>query len=308
MAICEKCGAKISDNAVFCSGCGNKIKKKEEVTAQNAAVKTTTGHEIGFRAREVSVESMAQAGINETAFANRVESVDDLKLNDCLFTLYNKLIAPVKKIEQLTIAIENKEFEIEAKKAYEDEKPSGSEYFVRFFISLFVVAFGGGLIYAIIVTNSSDSEAVDLVAKLLIWPAIIFLTIVPLKRKYRKSSKKTRLRYQNHDIPMLENEIKDYEDQRNKIVLAIKDYICYCPPAYRYSSALSYFVDSYSNTRVNNLQEAVRAFDEYKRSQDMMNAMKCIYSVLEDIRAEQIRTNEQLASLQASVWGANFLF
>ncbi|SHI62379.1 zinc-ribbon domain-containing protein [Butyrivibrio fibrisolvens DSM 3071] len=308
MAFCEKCGAIVSDNAGFCSACGNKIKKKEEVAVQNAAVETKTGHKSGFRLREVSGASMAQAGINETDFANRVESVDNLSLNDCLFTLYNKLISPVKKIEQLTLAIENRQYLIEAEKEYEGEKPSFSEYIVRFFIANFVVAFGGGLIYAIIVTNSSNQEAVDSVAKLLILPAIFFLTIVPLKNKYRKSSRETKLRYLNHEIPMLENEIKNYEKQRNEIVLAIKDYICYCPPAYRSSSALSYFVDSYSNTRVNNLQEAVRAFDEYQRSQNMMNAMKSVCSLLEEIKIQQVRTNEQLASLQASVWAANFLY
>jgi hypothetical protein len=62
------------------------------------------------------------------------------------------------------------------------------------------------------------------------------------------------------------------------------------------------------NTRVKNLQEAVRAFDEEKRSQDMMNAMSRIYSVLGDIKAAQIRTNEQLEALQSSVWASNFLF
>ena len=304
MAFCEKCGAKISDNAGFCSACGNKIKKKEEVAVQNAAVETKTGHEIGFRARKLSVESMAQAGINETAFANRVESVDDLKLNDCLFTIYKKLISPVRKIEQLTTAIENNQYVIESKKAYEDEKPSFLEYIVMFFISIFVGLIPGFIICWILGIDGYDTEHAGLVY----WPIVIFLTIVPLTAKYRISSRKTRSKYNNHDIPMLENEIKDYEDQRNEIVLAIKDYICYCPPAYRYSSALSYFVDSYSNTRVNNLQEAVRTFDEYKRSQDMMNAMKCIYSVLQDIRTEQIRTNEQLASLEASVWAANFLY
>ncbi len=221
-----------------------------------------------------------------------------------LFTIYKKLISPVRKIEQLTIAIENKEFEIEAKKAYEDDKPSFLEYIGRFFISIFVGFIPGFIICWILGIDEYDTEH----ASLIYWPVVIFLTIVPLKIKYRISSGKTRSRYNNHDIPMLENEIKDYEDQRNEIVLAIKDYICYCPPAYRYCSALSYFVDSYLNTRVSNLQEAVRTFDEHKRSQDMMNAMRCIYSVLEDIKAEQIRTNEQLAFLQASVWEANFLF
>ncbi|SHH14129.1 zinc-ribbon domain-containing protein [Butyrivibrio fibrisolvens DSM 3071] len=310
MAFCEKCGAKISDNAVFCPGCGNKIEKKEEVAAQSVAVETTTGHKSGFRLREVSAESMAQAGINETVFANRVESVDDLKLNDCLFTLYKKLISPVSKIEHLTIAIQNNECEIAAKKAYEGETPSGSEYLSRFFISLFVapvVTIFAALILGVI-GLIFGAELTSSFCWLLYWLSLILLTIVPLKIKYRKISRTTMSRYNNHDIPILENEIKDYENQRNKIVLAIKDYICYCPPAYRHSSALSYFVDSYTNTRVNNLQEAVRAFDEHKRSQDVLNAMKCIYSVLEDIRAEQIRTNEQLASLQASVWAANFIF
>ena len=54
--------------------------------------------------------------------------------------------------------------------------------------------------------------------------------------------------------------------------------------------------------------EAVRAFDEHKRSQDMLNALDDVCLLLRDIKTQQIRTNEELVSLQASVWGANFLF
>ena len=192
-----------------------------------------------------------------------------------LFTLYKKLISPVRKIEQLTAAIQDNEYEIEGKKAYEGETPGFFVYLFRFFIFFF------GLYTMIYLFQDVLPDC----AGYLYLPAVFFCTIVPVKIRYRISSSITRSRYNNHDIPKLENEIKDYEDQRNEIVLAIKDYICYCPPAYRYSSALSYFVDSYLNTRVSNLQEAVRTFDEHKRSQDMMNAMRCIYSVLGDIKA-----------------------
>ena len=51
-----------------------------------------------------------------------------------LFTLYKKLISPVRKIEQLTAAIQDNEYEIEGKKAYEGETPGFFVYLFRFFI------------------------------------------------------------------------------------------------------------------------------------------------------------------------------
>lgn len=88
-----------------------------------------------------------------------------------LFTLYKKLISPDRKIEQLTAAIQDNEYEIEGKKAYEGETPGFFVYLFRFFIFFF------GLYTMIYLFQDVLPDC----AGYLYLPAVFFCTIVPVK-------------------------------------------------------------------------------------------------------------------------------
>ena len=97
-----------------------------------------------------------------------------------------------------------------------------------------------------------------------------------------------------------------------QIIASIADYICYVPKVYRFTNALTYFVESYENTRAANLEQAVHAYDAYAQSKgirDSIDAMRrSMCRDLQAIQARQLATKTQLAQVNATVWQSDFAF
>lgn len=319
MAFCSSCGAKIADNASFCSVCGAKVipVEQEQVSVTNAQRVNMTGLQN-----------------QKSGFEERIESTNDRNLNHYLFLLYQKLLPPVRRIEQLSAAINKNGYELSQAKKFQFVYPNVGITVAAAFILLIVFVVGWshnldmysesaslmaqyeseyayaadhmGIFFPLrneVATNNLWKLKVPIV--FLIYGAIIAVIIAIIGTIISNILAK-------NSIPRLEKSLRMDIAERNSIVEKIKDYICYVPPSYRYSDAISYFVDSYNNTRANNLQEAVREYDAYIRDKNLqeniMTMRAEICSQLQDIQALQLATQAELASINSSIWAANIMF
>ena len=110
--------------------------------------------------------------------------------------------------------------------------------------------------------------------------------LVPIFVVYNKKLHKS--------VPEYERALREVEENEKALVGSIYKYIMYVPPKYRTSEALSYFVESYENSRVSNLQQAVIEYDKYARHQEEMGMLRMVVQMLEMIAYQQVRTQEQL--------------
>ena len=345
MQYCRKCGHEMTDDSVFCPKCGEKI----VVSKKNEVIHVDTNNKVK-RNLEVNVKSLNNLGVKDTAFANRIDSTEDANINDHLFTLYKKLINPVKKIEGLTDKIEQCNYEIEERKKlryvwpdwiralilsvilsivlsaihivlekpfipewdnhpemYQEYHDSFSLYFAKegpiwLKPSSYVLS-----IYDFVHPMDMDFFGV-LLTIILFFMAQGFVYVYPLLCLESFVIYQFRKIVNKRAIHKLENNISDATGDRKEIILKIKDYICYVPPAYRTSDAIRYFVNSYENTRVGNLKEAVNAYDVYLNNNEMKAMINHACSELRNIQTLQLMTMDQLANINASVWAANAIF
>lgn len=251
----------------------------------------------------------------------RVEPVDDPKLNSILFSLYKQLINPM-------CAIEGREEEILIKQAkiqeingviynffkrllklsipfgimsfvfwafFEDAPPFNTfvDSFAEFSENIFI-----GL------SNIGIPEFICLIVYFLIFFGGIYLLPIPIPvmilflRNYVLKKK----------ISKINREIKEIENDIEERIALISDVLSFVPPAYRYSEAVTYFVDSYANSRVSNLKEAVNGFDSYKHRQNVENSFNKIQKLLTSIAYNQLVQIEQLERINKKIWRTGVWF
>jgi hypothetical protein len=339
----------MTDDSIFCPKCGEKIvvaKKNEVICADSSNKKVKRNH-------EVDVKNLNNLGVKNTEFADRIESSEDINVNDHLFTLYKKLIQPVKKIEAQTAKIEECEDEITMRKMLAFVWPSIKFSVLLAIIMSFVLLvirlgletdeqiaeFDNNSTLQQEYHNSFNLFYADKYSPVIIKPSYYvlsiydflhpkkemdgfgvflsfllfffaegFIYVYPILLLIHAVIYMVKRKANNIAIHKLQSQISDATSYRKEIILKIKDYICYVPPAYRTSDALSYFVNSYENTRVGSLKEAVNAYDVYLNNNEMKMLVHQACSELRTIQTLQLQTNEQLQNINASVWGANFLF
>lgn len=332
---CTKCGQQVEDGFTFCPKCGGKIVD---------AAATESGNQLQQSENESVTE---QSRSKSCVFADRVESSKDKAVNDYLFTLFAKLVKPVKRIEQDESKISEYQDKIEDLKV---KKPIHIHYKLLLIIAvalsvlLIIVTQNRlrvmeenpdfqGLVAAYYDNNCSfsnldcsginifdkffisyahpngDSAAVILFQTFLLPPLIFFILglcaqIILLKAKGNAAYAKALTQ-----IPAIEQQLKDVHEDESKVINAISEYICFCPPSYRSSSALAYFVDSYRNTRVSNLQEAINKYDEYLRHEELINAQMTVCTLLnriafntETLYSQMRDMSNQLSTINTSIW------
>ena len=94
----------------------------------------------------------------------------------------------------------------------------------------------------------------------------------------------------------------ELENQLVEKVDEIKAVACYVPPKYRCSKYLSFFVDAYTNSKVDNLKEAVNLCDTAEYREARLEAQRKQLELLQRIEFNQLRISSQLDSLKRSVW------
>ncbi len=98
-----------------------------------------------------------------------------------------------------------------------------------------------------------------------------------------------------HDIDVCKNQLAVK-------VPALRDVSTLIPPQYRYSDALSFFVEAYSNSKVDNLKEAVNLFDTHSYRKQMLQYQEKIVRELEDVNFNLSMIADKLDSIDTSIW------
>jgi uncharacterized Zn finger protein (UPF0148 family) len=287
---CPKCGNELTSDNVFCPKCGTKIASDLATSHENAP--------ISKNFENVDVQN---------AFTQRVNSelFDDRRSQNMLFSLYAKLVKPVKEIEAITEKIENLQQKI---LELRDVKSINDRFFSRIiiivFIAVLVIQFFPGTLagsfydgvvgpYIFVpVTDFLMEHLWQLIAILLgvvFWlitllftpivftiPAIFvanFLSSLYVKAKYKSNLKMAE---------ELELELNQFFSERTSMCNAIKNEIAYVPKAYRYSHALRYFAEMYEQQRVDTLKEAVNCYVNDKHQAKLLNTIEAnVNKVLE---------------------------
>ena len=293
---CSNCGEALPQESMFCPKCGSK---------QNV---NTTDNKVE-RNHIVTVDTLNQAGILESDFKDRIDSVDDRQTNDLLFTVYNKLIEPVRIIENIKDRLEINDEKLEEARKKQKSKLLYYVFPFKILFSLLAVLmfilFLGKAISPIVCSDYEELNAKYQTSEQLqseypdindyweecgFWYRFLYGRLNEAERKVMNTitfvfATIFSVVWHKHDFDKFKRKtseiVKELEDNEAKmkkdmqqIIDAIEPLICYCPPKYRSSDALRYFVDSYSNTRVNNLKEAVLEYDTLERHREIVNKLE----------------------------------
>lgn len=253
-------------------------------------------------------------------FLNRIEPVDDKEVNRALFSMYDSLIEPVKNIEADIDRINQNRNRIE-------NINIRSHHSIIKFIIVYIIIFALMTAY-ITVIETGYEKAHDYSTRLqekyrtwndyyevvnpslyefthgldaVMYPAYVSVAVVivwyVLERKKDKEK-----------IKVIEDSNKDIESVIARKVRAIEKEISFVPPKYRHSHALEYFVESYENSRINNLLEAVNAYDTFEHRKNVEGALLAICNILQQIAYNQAVEIEQLKGIRRDIWASEALF
>ena len=103
-------------------------------------------------------------------------------------------------------------------------------------------------------------------------------------------------------------EITSLQQQIQTTINNIKHAIVFVPPAYRTSDALSYFVKAYHNSRVDNLKEAVNAYEMHLEAEHTRSLLHQQIEALTNIQFQNAIMIDQLDSLRSDVWFSNVIY
>lgn len=243
--------------------------------------------------KEMNIVKAGELGVTENYFADRVESVTDRATNNLLFSMYKDLIEPVEEIERFTVAINHLE---ESRRGLEAsvrvKKWPAYTVIVFYCILCMIVSFVlshikvfSDLIVKTAVGLNIQDAALYLGITLVI-PVIIILIVEPLSinRVKKSRNKKNKSR-----IPEVDASLAELVKERNDKTRTIMDRICYVPPKYRTSRALTSFVTDYGNSKVDNLKEAIDSYDKKCSESRLTEGLNMIYRRLRDIEYVQYK-------------------
>jgi uncharacterized membrane protein len=248
---------------------------------------------------------MEQMTNYQGAGLTRIESVEDKEVNRAMFTLYSHLISPLAELEQTSDELEATEQRINYLKGGASIQwnlipsvggPVGVVLIIACLILGDFITFRGPFAYL------NHSGLLRGILYLLVMGMVVGVVVTIASFFVEKASMAEGLQKSTQEREELAKK-KDY------LIENIQNVICYVPPKYRFASALQYFVESYENSRVDNLKEAVNAFDTYYFREEttalqrqMISSQQQMMRMLDQIQFRQIEMMGQLDNIQADVW------
>lgn len=199
-----------------------------------------------------------------TVILNRVEPTNDKESNKKLFELYANLINPMKSIENKMLECKNLRYQGGLVRKSKNDNEVG---LIVLMVLVSIVFLSMFLIMPIM--------HVSWMKKLLIGSGSVFIILLFSYYHEKKKYKKRLLE--------LEDKFNNLREEINNDIKILEPYLQYVPPAYRTSRALNYFVDSYINVRVENLSEAVKAYDNYVHQQKVQQEFRQVDARLKEI-------------------------
>lgn len=257
----------------------------------------------------------------QRTFISRIESVTDTDVNNALFTLYGNLVEPLANIENMiaTISVARKTQE-ECGTVISYSRPQTAfnalKKVPRNFIifSIFMI-----IIYSTlgnwILNNFNTPKILDLIIDPPMTQAFVVFfiisTVLTFAMEFLNTSynvgEQNKTRKEEYDKAT--NIIAQWEPELKQQVHRIQETIQFVPPKYRFSAALSYFVEAYRNSQVDNLKEAVNAYETYyfrqlalETQQQLLEQERKNGELLSGIYFEQLVTMQQLDSIRGDIW------
>lgn len=241
---------------------------------------------------------------------SRIESVEDPKLNKALFMLYEQLINPFKEIEDLQAMI------IQAKNRIKANQTEMNSFFYRIKTPGFITSgFAFAIICLLLFSWAGNGFDLMLVMQEYIPISdgvflILFGIVLPLLIGFGLCAivagiKNIKLSSNNEE---LSKSVAVFEQSIEKKIAELGDVVSFIPPQYRYSQALAFFVESYSNSKIDNLKEAVNLYDTHDYRNKMLDSQAEIIDRLENISFNQLMLVEQLDKLNKNIWFSNIVF
>ena len=255
-------------------------------------------------------QSNAGYGSQRTQYNTRVESSADPEVNKRLFRIYEILIQPIHDIEN---AVNNIESHKERIKQLENHNfvPKFLDLAIKvvlFLVALFVLhPLTDTIVYWI--SDMFDgflgiiTELLWLLLSLFVFVIIAFIAGEIVHNMINKSlgpQKQPEIKKENLEIAALQQQIQS-------TINNIKHAIVFVPPAYRTSDALSFFVRAYHNSRVDNLKEAVNAYEMHMEAEHTRSMLKEQIKVLQDIQFQNAIMLDELDSLRSDIWLSNYI-
>ncbi len=273
---CIKCGEKLSEEAVFCSKCGEKIVKEEPV-------KTAEDDVAG---------SMVDYGLaTNKEFARKIISI------------YDKLIEPLKKIEELTLTNSNLESEkemvsdnIRSWKMSKPEVPAIGRWILLGFVT-FIIGFIG--------TIAASRETKPVVFFTFIFIALFVAIGVPIiiyvihcndwKGEYKRNDEMNNSRLQE-----INESIENNTNSISCVLAKIQDAITVVPVEYRRSDYLEEMVRSYQIGRAETIKEVFNLFEDRKQRGEIRQAtIESSQLIVDSINYNFRITNELLFNIES---------
>lgn len=287
---CSNCGKEIANEASFCSFCGGKV--KNEILEHR---------EVSTNRNTVSSDKMKNLGITKSSFSKRVESVDDPEANALLFTLFEKLIEPVKEIEKCVELINEDEEILQSHVVVE-------KFHYPIFVKVLLIIVGIIVSILLIFPTALIYEltgSLGYAGWVYIYCAVLLIGLVcciPNIIKYKKASS-----VHEEKKALALPDIENMKSRALKITENISEYMQFVPPKYRTSEALAYFCESYMNTRVSNLAEAINAYDQFyaaeKRHRETVDMLQGIQYKMDSLENDMELMNAQLLVMDSQILG-----
>ena len=245
----------------------------------------------------------------------RVESSNDPQLNRLLFQIYNALIPQVQNIEDAVVGIGEHNKRITELRNH-DFIPHALVIIMKVVlyipIAYLLSPITDGI--ALAVCHSLQNNGHDILGALFqftLW--IVFLivdaVIANIVGNLLHSVINKALRPQKQpEINKEEQSIAALKDNIQQTINMIRNEITFVPPAYRNSDALTYFVNAYQNSRVDNLKEAVNAYEAHLEAEKTRSLLHQQIDALTNIQFQNAIMINQLEALRSDVWLSNVIY
>ena len=198
---------------------------------------------------------------SEDLLRKKMENNANIEEGGKLFSIYKSLIGPLSDFESLEVQIPNLECDI--------IRLENKKHWLRNIVIFLLAA--EAILTVVPSVKNGDLEGLLIIPGSVFW-IVVFMLISRWRTKKRLEK-----------IDKLQNEKSQLEQRRAARLKEIKPLIKYCPPAYRNSEALTYFVDCYVNSRASTLKEAVQEYDSLNRHIEISSSLRNIEEALSRI-------------------------
>ncbi len=233
--------------------------------------------------------------------------VEDPQLNNKLFAFYERLVNPFAEVEGLYEKIEKdtdviSECRRSRKDCFVKALKTTAKVSVISFVLVCVVLFGTLFIAKVdLLLSSAELLAFPgaedfLFGFLFLWLPLgvgIFSGVLSLIG---------RLSCNASLISDCEEDMKKCKAELDEKLPALKNVACLIPPQYRNSVALRFFVEAYSNSKIDNLKEAVNLFDTQLYRNQMLVYQENIVCALRAISFNMSMISNQLDSIEFAAY------